>query len=200
MLKSIDSLTQVPPVGDGSLQVLAPPVGELNDPAVDGGMLIVTAPAEVKTAFHRVVMVTWGVYADLLPLVKEGSEAAVRRLDDLLLRTTAVHADLDMHFQADGSLLPADLEALKKADQTLRATEKPLFWEVHAALLDTKPAPADVHPDGQHQRIGNVLGVVWQSPPTGGDDGVNTVSAPRDFGRGSSVLSLVGYNPINEDK
>lgn len=193
MVETIDSVTKPPPVGDGSLAVSAPPPGELGDKATDGGVLLVTLGAEVKTHNHRVVMLPFGMYADLVPMFRQSAKDA---LDDLarFLGDPAVTArDKDAHF-SQGQLAGADATALQDAHEEMRrATHDGINVQVHQFLVSLKPIDADVQPAPEHETIAKLLKLDTSPAPNGPNDGATVTSDVNDLGRGTQVLTLLGY-------
>ena len=196
MVDQIAKLTQPPSAGDGSLAAIKPPPGILGDKALDGGLLLVTMPAQVQTHVHRTVLVSFQFYRSLQALLQKTPLDGLKQLEKVIADGATGAIDLDSHFSGD-TLVAADAVPLTDADNKLRqAANHNANVRVRIFRVDATPVASSIHPELEQQAIAAVLKVNLAPPPTGTNDGSVTAPLP-DLGRGAQVLTLVGYEDIS---
>lgn len=185
MLAVIEPLTKPPVRGDGSLAAMKPPGPPLQDRALGGGMLVVTAgKAEAKVSKHRLLVTTFNEYFSLLANFKESPERGWRQLEGMVAQGGLRVLDLTF---SGGALAADDTQRIQDLDAELRKND-PESWSVRSVRIDAMVVDADTDPVKQQTAVTGLMG------PSGGrfDDGA--LKAPMtDLGAGAQVLTLAYY-------
>jgi hypothetical protein len=138
-------------------------------------------------------MLPYGVYADLVPMIQKNAKDGLDSLQRVLGDPAITTRDKDAHF-GKGQLDAADATALQAADGEMRkATHDGINVQVHQFLVSLKPIDADVQPLPEHETIAKLLGLDPTPAPNGPNDGSMVTSDLSDLGRGTQVLTLLGY-------
>lgn len=206
MLRTLQGMVTVPQT-NSVLGTFAKAPAPLDDASLDGGMLLVTLDVQspVRAAVHRVVMLRQAVYDKVLDSMKAQATTAWNELQDTLAQAAQpvyTHVperipDRLVTFSSQ-TLSAAQQQLLTQDGQYMQREPTDMGYILRAFRVDADPPlPAGVTPATQHRAIADLLQVLPAATPGGGDDGVFNVAA-SDLGGGATVLTVIGFTPVNE--
>ena len=202
MLRTLQGMVKLPAAGSSVLGTLNKAPTPLDDPSLDGGMLLVTLDViETQAVNHRVVMMRMDAYQRFLGGMRQQPDEAWKELADFLEKAhEAEGAVTNVVERIPDRMVQFSHAVLKATDQTLLQQDKAFMTSVpsdmgygfQAYRVDARaPLASGVQPAAQHQALCTLLGVSNMAPPSGGNDGVFQASV-SDFGSGAQVLTVVG--------